>query len=506
MFTDSVAALLNRLAELEACQEKDLVFHLKRVLRAVYRISKTAEFDSILSQLSSRELNPTTRTGFATRLRKLAKYLDCAVYLFRTARELALFKRTQITCVSFDAQLFSSKLTAPTGCCLAGCLLRCQRGLPRAFRHKEIHAKLSTSSSAFESTVQGVLNESLVHAEVQIVCHYELHPVRNMPRVICSTKDACYLCNLFIQLHGKFHIPKTHGNLYRGWRLLPIPALEQAQARLNKALEAQIREEIQKVMADPNTTPKIFKNPNESTVFPFSPSLQRLSSSSVLLTEPLNVTEVEHCAEEKCAPTPRPPQQPHYQAEVAGSTSVAADVPEPAVGDQTLAATQELPSNELSDSSPGERHPTRRSSIENPTENAQSPVDQPDEQATALPEPPPAQTGDSRDSRTLPTPEYEQGPDLGPESPSPDPTPAITPPPPPLHLTPGQVLTIPLTNAKRTIPPLTTGRITIHPELGSHSTLSASATARPIVALRAQWLPAGAQHHYHHHNHHHHHH
>jgi hypothetical protein len=40
--------------------------------------------------------------------------------------------------------------------------------------------------------------------------------------VICSSKRACYLCQLFIQLHGQYFIPSTHGKLYDTWKW-PVP-------------------------------------------------------------------------------------------------------------------------------------------------------------------------------------------------------------------------------------------------------------------------------------------
>ena len=58
-----------------------------------------------------------------------------------------------------------------------------------------------------------------VHAEIQLLFFYELHPDRPPPRTICSSKSACYLCNLFFDLHGRFHVPRTHGRLYDQWCL-----------------------------------------------------------------------------------------------------------------------------------------------------------------------------------------------------------------------------------------------------------------------------------------------
>ncbi|KAH8784609.1 hypothetical protein BGZ57DRAFT_950993 [Hyaloscypha finlandica] len=58
-----------------------------------------------------------------------------------------------------------------------------------------------------------------VHAEIQLLFFYELQPESPRPRIICSNKSACYLCNLFFQVHGGFCIPKTHGRIYDKWIL-----------------------------------------------------------------------------------------------------------------------------------------------------------------------------------------------------------------------------------------------------------------------------------------------
>jgi hypothetical protein len=72
-----------------------------------------------------------------------------------------------------------------------------------------------------EKQVKSVVKlDNRVHAEIQLVYHYAQNPQGIFqPRVLCSSKEACYLCNLFIQTHGKFHTPRSHGNFYREWRL-----------------------------------------------------------------------------------------------------------------------------------------------------------------------------------------------------------------------------------------------------------------------------------------------
>ena len=73
--------------------------------------------------------------------------------------------------------------------------------------------------NSYISFIDGQRARCLVHAEMQIIAFYG--NIRNtsalVPRVIGASKSACYLCNLFIQLHGQFFITKTHGHLYERW-------------------------------------------------------------------------------------------------------------------------------------------------------------------------------------------------------------------------------------------------------------------------------------------------
>jgi hypothetical protein len=65
----------------------------------------------------------------------------------------------------------------------------------------------------FRVPIPASVQDAKVRAEMQLLFFYELHPDRPRPRIICSSKSACYLCNLFFQLHGGFQVPRAHGRL-----------------------------------------------------------------------------------------------------------------------------------------------------------------------------------------------------------------------------------------------------------------------------------------------------
>ncbi|KAF2844132.1 hypothetical protein T440DRAFT_559783 [Plenodomus tracheiphilus IPT5] len=108
------------------------------------------------------------------------------------------------------------------------------------------------------------LSEAKIHAEVQLVYYCELNPSQPPPRIIASSKDACYLCNAFISMHGKMHTSRTHGRLYPGWRLPIVPNLVQLEQRFDEVLAAQIRASVATLVSRGRKT--VHSDPNESTL------------------------------------------------------------------------------------------------------------------------------------------------------------------------------------------------------------------------------------------------
>jgi hypothetical protein len=160
-----------------------------------------------------------------------------------------------------------------------------------------------------------------VHAEIQLLFFYELYPRYQRPRFICSSKSACYLCNLFFFLHGGFHVPRTHGRLYDKWTLpdwLDVPVerhgeLSRIATRLKATLDIKVR-------SASKSKKKQYHFPNESVMLP----LAHWSSSSHLST-PASTSTVRPraplvqegdpsaslCTEMPLTPPRTPPEPPH---------------------------------------------------------------------------------------------------------------------------------------------------------------------------------------------------
>jgi hypothetical protein len=65
----------------------------------------------------------------------------------------------------------------------------------------------------------GALRTCHVHAEVQLVLHYEQYSLEKLPRAIGCSKSACFLCDMLIQMLGKYHISYAHRRLYNQWTI-----------------------------------------------------------------------------------------------------------------------------------------------------------------------------------------------------------------------------------------------------------------------------------------------
>jgi hypothetical protein len=97
----------------------------------------------------------------------------------------------------------------------------------------------STSATALPTQTIKTLREAKIHAEIQIIFHYELNPSK-LPRLVCSGKDACYPCNTFLLMHGKMHTPRYHGRIYPGWKLPALQKSSNLDVHFNSVLEDRI--------------------------------------------------------------------------------------------------------------------------------------------------------------------------------------------------------------------------------------------------------------------------
>lgn len=126
---------------------------------------------------------------------------------------------------------------------------------------------LSLARTKYDARMSSRFAPWKIHAEIQLLFFYEHNSDIPPPRFICSSKSACYLCDLFVKSHGKFRLPRTHGRLYDKWILpewsihqsLSLQNIQLAIDRFNTTLEGKVLQTL-------NTRRPSFHHPNESVL------------------------------------------------------------------------------------------------------------------------------------------------------------------------------------------------------------------------------------------------
>jgi hypothetical protein len=116
--------------------------------------------------------------------------------------------------------------------------------LSRSYRPLFASLRLELIQPFAASTAFGVRKVRHVHAEVQMLVHYEIRGRTTWPRAIGVSKEACFLCSSLIKSHGLFYVSKAHRQIYPQWT---IPDLSEYRSesldRLQKAL-ADVRRDV----------------------------------------------------------------------------------------------------------------------------------------------------------------------------------------------------------------------------------------------------------------------
>ena len=186
------------------------------ILVQIVIISQHVHDRRILDQIliRSSQLDPCSKSSIALKITKLSRYSSVPRFLLEAAQKYQVFKNIRVSAVCFRApHLPATELDSMTTDLI----------------HKILDGpKLRIHASKFHDlsldTIENHLRQEAtlavpVHAEIQLLFHYERIYCEMPPRIICSSKQACYLCDLFFKIHGKFTVPNSHGRLYEKWAL-----------------------------------------------------------------------------------------------------------------------------------------------------------------------------------------------------------------------------------------------------------------------------------------------
>ncbi|KAI8623406.1 hypothetical protein F5Y19DRAFT_492640 [Xylariaceae sp. FL1651] len=305
----------------------------------------------LLEAIPNRDIGPSGREHLLNTIRKVARYRDVARMLYRAAKKDSLVKRMRAVIVDLPNCAFrriqADEEYNPE---IQSAILRTnelgERNITR------ICNLLGTTQQAinkkFAEQAKKTLKESKIHAEIQLLyyCEFKARGKQTIPRVVCSSKRACWLCNEFILLYGKVYTPNSHGRLYTGWRL---PALNEAQfddiaGRMNRLLQQRIVESMRLLLARGART--TYPPPMESTLSTVAWSVS--TSKSFQIRNDAEINLMDDIAQQHLNPSDltRTAKDKDHQASTTGGnldSSVAIDesVKEtlPARGDEVDAVT-----------------------------------------------------------------------------------------------------------------------------------------------------------------------
>lgn len=273
-----LGALLAQLDEFEAT---DVPHHedVLRVVRSIAQVFDIVPIKALLDSLRDQDMVPSLRKWLLGCLNKIRRYSEVASIICHRARRISMLRNTRVRIVSGVSNLQGASVSGENIADIEKSLARFQykgenvqmRMLPGWLR-----SLVQSSRQNYSKSVRNILKEAKVHAEIQLLAYYDNEPVRGTrPRILASNKKACALCNTFIAIHGEYSVPKSHGTLYRGWRLPAADQNRACQDDMNKALESSISETLARLM--PLSRGPSIKFDNESSIYSFNLSASTLS-------------------------------------------------------------------------------------------------------------------------------------------------------------------------------------------------------------------------------------
>ncbi|KAL5116060.1 hypothetical protein ACEQ8H_006072 [Pleosporales sp. CAS-2024a] len=257
---------------------------LEELVASVHHVKQAVDTETILRDFTSKDMDPSTRRSMVNIINKVARYCEVARFLYRMSKKKksALVRSLRVTTISlpttaFDRISTSSSSSSNLQSALSRTDLRYREADIKHVR-KILHTANYHVEQQFADRVAETLAKSKVHAEIQLVYYIELKHSLLPPRVVASSKDACFLCNAFLAMHGRLYTARTHGRLYPGWRLPCIPSLGELERRFNTVLARQMETSLKNLLSRGKKT--VYPDPNESTLLTLPYSASTIAGAS----------------------------------------------------------------------------------------------------------------------------------------------------------------------------------------------------------------------------------
>jgi hypothetical protein len=224
---------LEAMDSLEARSAKSEV-HILHLVKGIHSIFIRYEQDLKLVPNADGRWTGNATEALLDRLRKISQYVKACEELLRAARRYRIFSNINVQFV--DLQQVGRRLSLDAASDANDIIeANCAREtLSKVSNHRNI-----SISDTMESIKAQLTEKSRLHAEIQLILNYQQDFGLLRPRVLCSSKSACYLCQLLITLHGQYYIPSTHGKLYDTWKWPTPMQLPDSSGRGGENIELQ---------------------------------------------------------------------------------------------------------------------------------------------------------------------------------------------------------------------------------------------------------------------------
>ena len=230
-----LSSLLEKFSDGDAKSAKcqHIIVSLLRKYRELYGLHGK-ELKSTLDKIRvSPSWDQKKGLALATALKKLTLYVESAKGLLRAAKKYQYFRKINIKqCQPPDASRIQNYGPRQSG----GVWNRYKKStLDRKDALAIRKYELRTGSRKIEKEVrQSISRKKCLHAEIQLIMYYEQDGNQSKwPRVICATKNACFLCNLFIEYHDSFYSPGSQPAIYETWAIPNVAVSQIAKVRQN---------------------------------------------------------------------------------------------------------------------------------------------------------------------------------------------------------------------------------------------------------------------------------
>jgi hypothetical protein len=220
---------------------------IEEVTRLAHSLNQSSGFSAALNKSS--KFSSSKLASLGDSVAKLGQYYKAASELVLAARRkrCRIFRKIRVEsfqiCVPENVRVPSKPESA----------LPLVDHLLQSHETSKLLHRFPGSKSAVDAALTNRLNGERagikLHAEIKLLFYYESRPAHVRPRVICTNKSACYLCDLFFRIHGQFQLPRTFGKMNERW-ILPdwlhvppsqIPVLKNVVEQFSTALDSQIR-------------------------------------------------------------------------------------------------------------------------------------------------------------------------------------------------------------------------------------------------------------------------